>query len=63
MTMATRQVGSCEHAVHGNSVDKNTAPYWSNNEWRSYSFLEAGKDGVADLQEDSESIARREAPN
>jgi broad specificity phosphatase PhoE len=36
------------------------APYWSNNEWRSYTFVE-GKDGSVDLQEDEESIARREA--
>jgi len=35
------------------------APYWSNNEWRSYTF----KDGSPDLQEDEESIARREVPN
>jgi hypothetical protein len=38
------------------------APYWSNNEWRGYTFIEA-KDGSAELQEDEESIARREVPN
>ena len=44
-------------------TDDEQAPYWSNNEWRSYTFLETRRDGSADLQEDEESIARREVPN
>jgi hypothetical protein len=39
------------------------APYWSNNEWRSYTFLDVGKDGEVVLQEDAESVAKREVPN
>jgi len=62
MRRATRRVSSCD-AVQRDHADENIAPYWSNNEWRSYTFLDAGENGLADLQEDSESIARREAPN
>lgn len=57
--------GNFWHYLTG-EVDENgkqTTPYWSNNEWRSYTFSEAGKDGSVDLLEDEESIARREMPN
>lgn len=62
MKRAIRRVSFCD-AVRIDHADEDTAPYWSNNEWRSYTFLDAREDGSADLQEDSESIARREAPN
>jgi hypothetical protein len=41
---------------------ENLAPYWSNTEWRSYTFVD-GEDGSAKLQEETDSIARRETPN
>ncbi|GAB7325808.1 hypothetical protein MBLNU13_g09893t2 [Cladosporium sp. NU13] len=55
--------GNFWHHLTG-EVDENgkqTTPYWSNNEWRSYHFVL--EDGSANLEEDEESIARREVPN
>jgi broad specificity phosphatase PhoE len=43
-------------------ADLGIAPDWANVEWRSYTFTDE-EDGSAKLQEESDSVARREMPN